>query len=862
MKTRLLWIALLLLHGTSTYAQRSTPDSIRIAVSPAYNEVSQLHRLLFGENYRKVWASPVHIRVFNIRKEKGGLKIVKLGGGMQTRSLRLEDKNGRQYVLRTLQKYPERALPANLKQSVAKDILQDQVSTANPFAALVVPPLAQALQVPHLNPEVVYVADDEGLEEYRKDFANQVFLFEERIPEETEKSINTEKLINELQKDNDVSIDQQLVLRARLLDMLLGDWDRHEDQWRWDRTKISKQTQYAPIPRDRDQVFYKTSGLFPWIVSHQWLKSKFQPYKEEIRDINGWNFNARYFDRSFLNGLSEKEWKAQIEYVQQQLTDTLIYEAMRCMPPEIYNISGIELAKTFIQRRNRLKEQALAYYRFISIFVEVPASDKHEQFTLRYLNEGKIHLTVNKTKKDGSIEQTIYDRIFDPKVTKEIRLYGFKGNDVFKIEGKGKSGIKVRLVGGDDKDIFEIHPEFTNKKKLFIYDRKDEKNVLPNEELARIHLEKDTIVNSYDRKSFVYDRFEPIILPEYNNDIGVSVNFGFRDTKQGFRREPYAFRQELISKYSLARKSFFITYEADWKKLIGNNDLNIKLSSLGPNNVSNFFGIGNNTQFVQYNGDEKDNDQDEKIPFFRNRYDLVDADIGLKHTFGKLELSAGIAAQFYNSSLSNNNEKYLALFNQQFPNENVFGTKWYTGLRFAATYDSRNHTLQPTKGIYWQSSLTGLQQLNSEQKRSGIFNTDLSAYINPDQQAVLTIANRSGFAFAFGDPAFFQMVKLGGSINLRGFYRGRFTGTTLAYNNFEVRLKVLDFNSYLFPGKIGLIGFHDIGRVWSKDIQSNTWHNGYGGGLFFSPADLIMLQAVLGTSNESILTYVTMGFRF
>jgi hypothetical protein len=36
--------------------------------------------------------------------------------------------------------------------------------------------------------------------------------------------------------------------------MLIGDWDRHYDQWRWAEYKKKGQVIYRPIPRDRDQV--------------------------------------------------------------------------------------------------------------------------------------------------------------------------------------------------------------------------------------------------------------------------------------------------------------------------------------------------------------------------------------------------------------------------------------------------------------------------------------------------------------------------------------------------------------------------------------------------------------------------------
>jgi hypothetical protein len=175
-----LFIVLLYCSTITAWAQTIKGDSITIAVAPAYDSVSNFHRTLFGENYRKLWATPVTMKVFYLEKEKGGLKVVGKGGAKQTQSLQLKDSKGNDWRLRTVQKYPDRALPPDLRKTIVKDILQDEVSTSHPFSALIVPPLAQALGIPHSEPQIVYVADDPGLGEYRKDYANKVFLFEDR----------------------------------------------------------------------------------------------------------------------------------------------------------------------------------------------------------------------------------------------------------------------------------------------------------------------------------------------------------------------------------------------------------------------------------------------------------------------------------------------------------------------------------------------------------------------------------------------------------------------------------------------------------------------------------------------------------
>jgi hypothetical protein len=850
----ILFIFIFMSAGFYARAQNIKNDSITIAVAPEYDQVSKLHRTLFGENYRKLWAIPVKIRVFRLQKEKGGLTILQTGGGMQTKSLRLRDPSGQEWVLRTVQKYPERKLPPKLRKTVTKDILQDQVSTANPFAALTVPPMAGALQILHSNPEIVYVPDDPALGEYRKSFANGVFLFEGREPLESDKTDNTAKIQAKIKGDNDVRFDDKMVLRARLLDMIIGDWDRHDDQWRWDKNKKGKNTLYTPFPRDRDQVYYKTSGILPWIISHQWLKAKFQPFNDKIRDIKAWNLNGQYFDRYFLNQLSEADWKEQIAYVQTHLTNQVIENAFKRMPADIYKVSAPQLISTVKARRDNLTTQGIEYYRFLSQIVEIPMSDKKENIDIREEANGQVKVTINKITKEDSIAQVVYNRSFNPVVTKEIRLYGFDGKDVFKVTGDGKSPIKVRMIGGDGVDTFMVASTANNKGNLYIYDRLDKKNILPESSAAKLRLSKDTTVNDYDKNNYRFDRFQPLILGHYNNDYGFSLVGGFSYAKHGFRKEPYAYRHQLLVDYSFVRHSYLITYEGDYKKAIGNNDLSINITSRGPNSVNNFFGIGNETQFA--------NKGSREIGFYRNRYDLVNADIKLTHTYGNFKVNAGVAAQYYNSEQKNNQLKFLNIYNSANPQENVFAYRYYTGLVAGTDLDTRDNPNRPTKGIYWHTTIKGLQQLNNGDDRFGQIVSEFNFYLNPDKDSVFTVSNRTGLGTTIGNAAYYQQLKLGGLHTLRGFHTWRFTGKTMAYNDLELRLKVLDFNSYLFPGSVGILGFNDVGRVWSPNESSSQWHDGYGFGVFLIPADLIFVQFSKGYSKEGSISYLSIGYNF
>lgn len=857
MKAKALPLLLFCFFAYRLYAQQSANgngDSITVSIAPEYDKVSKAHRLLFGESYRKLWAAPVRVRVFHLEREKGGLMITGKGGGLQTKSLRLTDTSGREWVLRSIQKYPERALPAKLKATIAKDILQDQVVTGHPYAALTVPPFAEALGIPHANPEIVFVPDDTALGEYRKDFANSVLLFEEREPfgANTDRS---EKAQRKLQENNDAGADQKMVLRARLLDIFLGDWDRHEDQWRWDKKTDGNETLYIPLPRDRDKVYYNTSGIFPWLLSRQSLKSNLQGFRKDIRDIKGYNFNNRYFDRYFLIQLGEDDWNREIDDLQNLLTDSLIKTSIKLLPDTIYSLSSRKIINTLIARRSMLRKEALKYYHFISKTIDIPASDKKEFFEIDQKPDKNISVTIYKIKKDAAKGKVIYNRSFDHNITKEIRLYGFAGNDVFSITGAKKSSIKVRMIGGAGKDSFYVDTNIDNKRKLYVYDRFGENNILPDHYHARIRTSIDSAINDYDNHNFKYDKFGPSLSLQYNLDQGFLYRGGFLYEKHGFRKEPFAEKHLFVANYATERESFMFTYYGYLTRVISNNDISINVVSRGPKNVANFFGIGNETEFNKKGEDA--------MSYYRNRYDYLTGDVRLHKRLTKsLEANGGIAAQYYTSSSQNNTSRFFKSFNTLHPEENVFSNRFLAGVIAGAEVNTRDNSAMPSKGIYWNTEITGMKQLNADKKAYGQLTTQFSLYIPVFNDSNIVIANRVGWGTTVGEPSFFQHMQLGGVHNLRGFHTNRFTGRSIFYHNADLRFKLLDFDSYLLPGTIGIVGFNDVGRVWAPAESSDKWHHGYGGGIYIVPAELILVQAVVGHSVEGTLPYISIGFSF
>jgi hypothetical protein len=829
-------------------------DSITAPIYPDYDNVSKVHRFWLGSNNRKLWALPIKIRYVKLISERGGMRVSKAGGGMQTRSLRLKDTLGQEWVIRTLQKYPNRKLAENLKNTVADDILQDQVSAINPFGALVVPVFAKALGIPHSDPEIVYIGDDPELGKYRKDYANAIYLMECRYPLEDPKSDNTKKVQKKVQEDNEVSVDQRVVLRARLLDFLLGDWDRHEDQWRWKKIKEAEKTIYLPVPRDRDQVFYRTGGVFPWIVSHQWLKSRFQPYEGEIRDIKGWNFGARYFDRYFLNSLDEQDWIREVANFQNVVNDQLIYSAVNSLPHAVQVSIAKDITQKLKTRRNDLLTYAKEYYRFLAQSVDIPASERSELFVVKVVDPETLQLVIYKLNKNGVRGTVILQRLFKADLTKEIRLYGIAGDDIFKVEGNGKLPITVRIISGKGKDMFVVSDEVKSNGRLFIYGKRNSMNALPNPDKIKVRLSNDTSVNDFDNTIFKFNRSGPLALANYNIDQGIQLKLGFLIERQGFREIPYAAKQEFWTNYSTGRKSLSFDYGATFMQAIGSNDILVDINVYGPYNYGNFFGMGNETHILKGDGND--------ISYHRSRYDYATASFKLRRKNNSgWQVQYGITSEYYTSQASNNNNRYLNLYNSLHPNDDVFRNQLYLGGTAIVIYDNRISSLLPSKGTFWRTELNANPGMLGNSKFFSRIQTHLDTYWSIKDSSIV-LANRVGGGTVTGDPLFFQQMRLGGINNLRGFHTNRFTGKSVAYCDIELRLKLFNFNSYLAPGSVGLVVFNDIGRVWQPGERSETWHHGYGGGINVIPANLIIIQTLAGFSKEGMLPYISLGFQF
>ncbi|MGA0555102.1 BamA/TamA family outer membrane protein [Larkinella sp. VNQ87] len=837
---------------------KAQPISQTTLASPQY-EASPFHQMLLGENYRNVWKAPVTVPVLNLHTEAGGLKPLQRGGGMQTFSLRLLGNDGKEYVLRSVEKYAENAIPKALRSGFVNDLVQDQISASHPYAALVVPRLADAAGIFHTNPKLVIVPDDSLLGPYRRMFARTLALFEERVDGNyenssqfggTKKIYSTDKLLNKLADDNDNQVDQRAVLRARLFDIWLGDWDRHDDQWRWASFKADKGLIFRPIPRDRDQAFFVNMGLIPRIVSRKWAMPKFQGFNNTIRDVPGLAFNARYFDRSFLTEPSREEWLETARSLAVQVTDSVINEALKQLPDIPYQETAATIRAKLQNRRADLPRYADELYHFLAKTVDVTGSDKKERFWAERQPDGQLVVSVYKLKKEGENGELLYRRVFRSAETQEIRLYGLGGDDEFVVRGHSDKSILLRIIGGKGRDrIVDSSRVSGIFRKTIVYDSK--KTITETGDETRLRLSGKSRVNAYDRKMFKYDVVLPQVSVQYNPDDGLFLGGGVLFRKNGFRKEPFAQQHRFVANHAFATDAFNFNYDGIFTDLIGKADLRLDADIQAPNYISNFFGLGNNSVFDKKKG----------IPYYRTRFENIAFSALLQHHVGNTTIYYGPAVE--SIEVEENSRRFINEYVQSLPDgQNLFKRRWYAGLKAGFLIDNRDDKVLPARGLVWRTELRAYNGISDFAKNLTRLQSDLAFYASFRLPATLTLATRVGGGHNFTDFEFFQANTLGGLTNLRGYRRTRFAGRSMLYNNTELRLKVASIRTYLFPAYLGIVGFNDVGRVWVKNETSRIWHHGYGGGIWLSPYKQAVISFLYAMSEEENLPMVRVGFLF
>ncbi|MCB0549209.1 MAG: metallophosphoesterase [Phaeodactylibacter sp.] len=832
------------------------PETLEIPISQENYKKGKLWDFFWGKHYRDVYNAVVPVSTLKLDEAKGGLKPVKRGGGYQTNSLRFETEDGKQYVVRSIDKDPSRTLGYPFNQSFVTEVVKDNFSASHPLSAIPAARLAEAVGIYYTSPELAYLPAQPALDIYNDEFANSLYLFEERPDDDkwadtpqfgnSRKILSTSDMLAEVLGEHDRLIDYRWVVRSRLFDVLIGDWDRHDDQWRWAEIDEGKYEYYRPIPRDRDQAFCKYDGLLLGIARGTAPDiKKLQIFNGRTKRIQWLVYNARHFDRNFLSGADWSTWEEEVRRIQAAVTDERIDAAFRKgWPAAVYALDGDDITRKLKARRDNLMDMARDYYKYITREVEVIGTSEKDLFTIERLPGGQTRIRVYDTNDKGEKEFLFYGRTFDYDETKQILIYGLDDDDIFEVTGQAEKAIMIRIIGGLGKDSFTDKSSIEHGgKRLIYYDTDQEKNNVQVGEESVVKYKKDPKFNIYNRKAIDHSFNYSSMLPSagFNPDDGALLGIFGQYTTYGFKKSPYASQHNLKVSYALATSGFAVDYSSEFIDLFGKWEFSLKGAVQTALYSINYYGLGNESVNLEA---ELDTDA---LDFNRVRQRLYRFSPSLMRRLNSQSLFS-IGPSYEAIRVERTEGRFIDDVGDEF-DEGFFDGQKFLGVQMVLNYRNLDNIALPSRGIGLFLDAGYKHQVKGLDKSFPYLNASFTAYQNLDRARNLVFATRVGVQHRFNNQyEFYQGAMLSGpgpDANFRGFRRNRFIGTTAFYQNIDLRLRLFSSSNETLPFSLGITAGFDHGRVWLEGEESDTWHYAYGGGLWFSPFDMFVVNTSL-----------------
>jgi hypothetical protein len=846
------------------------PDSVTVVAGEWY-EAGPVRRALWGQNYRHLWTRPVRVEVMDPDTFAGGLTPFRVGGDFASNTLHMRGRDGRRYVFRPLNKNVRKGLGPEFEGTIVEWIVQDQVSASNPVSPSVTAPLLQAAGILHARPRLVVMKGEPSLGRFREQFDGVVGMIEER-PDENRPGGNgggedadededaeagddededdgaqtagppfagadnvkgTDEFLKDLEDSPTERLDSREYLAARLLDIFIGDWDRHEDQWRWAGFRRGNLRVWRPIPRDRDNAFVDHEGLVLELARRVFPRQV--QFEGEYPSLTGLTLQAEPLDRRLLSDLPRETWDSVAVALQARLTDGAIDRAVRAMPPEYHAREGASMRAKLIERRQALPGIARAFYKRLALNVDVHTTDAAEVAVLERMDDGSLQVTVTGA---GKPEERIvsYRRRFVPEETDDVRLFLHGGDDRAIVRGTGH-GIGIRVIGGGGDDVLADSSRSTG---VVFYDEKGDNRFLrgPGTQVSTREwnqpVDSSSITGRRTYRDWGWSSSVFSTYVDWKRGAGPVIGGGPKMTKYGFRREPYAWKTWLRAGWSPLENRFLVAYTAEVHPENRRYWYTVDSYASELENVR-FFGFGNDTERLG------------PSTLYDTWLRQVTVAPALNVPFaGRGELQIGPVAKWTDPEVEAGSPLDV---------ESPLGVLRFgqVGARAEAELDRRDDGAFPRSGWRMRAGASAYPALWDAAGAFGEAHAAASAYVSFGVGPVLAV--RAGGKRVWGEFPFHEAAFLGGGSTLRGHTGQRFAGDQMVFGGAELRQPLFRANLGL-RGTFGVLGLADAGRVWYDGASEGNWHTAAGGGLFFAAAG----QAVTLTVATGERTSVNLGF--
>jgi hypothetical protein len=829
-------------------------DSVVVVPGEIY-KAGSFHRFFLGDNYRDIWTTPIKVPVLDLRRFHGGLKPTKKGGGAQTVSLRFEAADGSEWAFRSVRKGFS-ILPEQYRGTIIWYIVRDEGSASHPLGAIAAAPIQTVAGVLHPTPTVAMMPDDPVLGEFKDEFAGMLGELEEHptVPDKgpafagADKIIGSDTLLDRINTDPKTRVDAIALLTAREFDLLIGDNDRHPDQWKWARLGKKDDAPWEPIATDRDKAFVSYEGLIMSIA--RFFQPSLITFGKEYPNPTHLFANAGEFDRRMLGSLDRSVWDSVATSLMERITDPVIDNALRALPPEYANNSR-EISAKLKARRNGLRGVADRYYHELWRVADIHGTDADDQAIVVRSGDGLVDVRI----RSGN-SAPYFERRFDLSETKEIRIYLHGGDDRATVDGNVQRSIPVRIIGGNGTNTFvDFSTVGGNRNPTRFYDAGTVQDVKYAKDTVDEKINIDNALNhSFNRRPWVRaygelippltdngTKVRPVLGLHSQRGLGPYPVVGLARYSYGFRKVPYSSLAEADVAYSAASTRFRVRSNLD--KRFEGSDVHIPVTA----HMSQF-------EVVQFHGFGND------VPDLRGRlYDVRqrqwDLNPGIGKSFSPVsDVSIGPVVRYTSTdSLAN---RFIA---QQRPYG--FAKFGQAGVRLKVHLDSRYvpDTLKPrfvfdVAGAGYPAMWDVVNHYESVDGWAAAFFT-----LPVPKKPVL--AFRAGGKKLWGSYPYFDAAFLGGSETFRTEERQRYVGDASAYGTAELRVPIAKF-PFILPLDVGALGFTDVGRVYVNGNSPGGWHTASGAGLWFGYLNPGLNFNILYTNSSTGHIKTTIGFAF
>lgn len=825
-------------------------------------EKSDLYEWVFGKHYRDIYSREIEAPVLFLEDLPGNPVPISEGGGQQSRSLRLLDDEEHEYTLRALRKSALQLLQTNfvkehyvmdfLDNTVAERFISDFFTTAHPYAPFATNDLAEELGILHANPQIFYVPKQKELGIYNDGYGDALYMLEEHVGDENKEFktfgspddiLSTTDLLAELLESKDSYVDEASYVKARLFDMLIGDWDRHEDQWRWAQFKQEHGIkEYRPIPRDRDHAFPKYDGLAIALLKAGFpILRKLQSYGETIENVKYFNLSGYPLDKTLIKGNDWEMWKNQVNFIQNQLTDDAIEQAFKNLPEAVKDESILTIIKNLKKRRDNLEGIARSYFLYLNKFKVITGTTENDRFLITRNPGGNTEIRLF-TKDSLSFKNS-----YSSQETGEIWIYGLDGEDEFKIVGEGNDPVQLKIIGGEENDLYD----FQNTQKAKIYDYKSKPNRILNS------ASKKWLVDSYDINNYNIEKrkyHENKILPNlgYDGDTGFKAGLTDVFTTYGLVQNPFTTRHTLTANYFFETKGFEVLLSAEYAHIFYKWNLGFEGYYSSPNFTLNYFGSGLETE---YNRDAVSRD------FNRVRIEQWNVAPSLiwRNNRGS---SFKFKALLESLEVENDETRFVG---QTFSeDDDVFQKQLYAGGEITYQYMNKsNAPAFPVRGFQFDLTTGYKRTFEDFNNKFGYVKPVLSVDYPLHTSGFVVLATELGGKFILGDDyEFYHGAILGGNQNLRGYRNDRFNGRSSFYQSTDLRVGLSLIRTNYVPLIVGVSAGFDYGRVWIENDPSSRWRNDYGGSIWINGFNVLTGNFGYYRGDEGGRFVFILGFNF